>query len=111
MTIRTIPHRASLLLDERGLRAWLATAEAGDVLEYHHGILAIDRLVHGSRLPDQDRRQLNRVASVLMGLAEAGHGYLLQRRHGHGDYSYLFVNRPPLFGDKASLRAVLEDRS
>ena len=111
MTIHLRPGRTSLLVDEQDLRAWLARANAGDVLEYHHGVLAIDRLVHGSRLPDPDRRQLNRVASLLMTLAEAGHGYLLQRRHADGDYSYLFVNRPPLFSDKASLRAVLEDRS
>jgi hypothetical protein len=31
------------------------------------------------------------VANTLWGLAKAGRGHLLQRRHGESDYSYLFV--------------------
>jgi DNA-directed RNA polymerase specialized sigma24 family protein len=88
---RTIPRRTSLLIDETELRLWLATAEGGTTLEYHRGVLAVDRLVHGSRLSEPDRQQLERVADTLFSLATAGRGYLVQRRHGDGDYSYLFV--------------------
>ena len=91
---RTIPRRVSLLIDETELRLWLATAEGGTTLEYHRGVLAVDRLVHGSRLSERDRQQLERVADTLFSLAIAGRGYLMQRRHGDGDYSYLFVVGP-----------------
>ena len=71
MTIHLQPNRTVLLVDEQRLVVWLSTAKAGDVLRYHKGNLTIDRLVHGSRLPDPDRRQLNRVASLLMTLARS----------------------------------------
>ena len=91
MNIRIKPPPTRLLVSEDKLRAWLAAAKAGDVLVYHRGVLAIDRLRFGSRLPDEDRRELDRVASRILALANAGRGHLLQRRHGTDDYTYLFV--------------------
>ena len=93
MTIRGRPPRISLLIDERDLSEWLTAARPGEVLRYHRGSLPIDRLAHGSRLRDHDQQQLHVVANRLHALAAAGHGHLLQRRHGSGDYSYLFVLR------------------
>jgi hypothetical protein len=83
-----------LLVSEDELRAWLAPAEGGEALEYHRGALAIDRLRLGSRLPDEEREELERVARAALAIAESGNGYLLQRRHGPDDYSYLLVARP-----------------
>jgi hypothetical protein len=91
MSNRSRPPRPSLLLAESDLRVWISAAQAGDTLEYHRGALAADRLAVGSRLSDQDRVELDRVANAVWQLAQAGRGYLLQRRHGDGDYSYLFV--------------------
>ena len=111
MTIRLKPHRASLLVDEKDLRAWVAAAKSGDVVEYHRGVLAIDRLVHGSRLDDRDRQQLDRVADLLFKLAGFGYGHLLQRRNGSDDYSYLFVFRPRSLDSRFRLLATLEAAS
>ena len=72
------------------LENWFAAAAPGDALEYHRGFLAMDRSV-GSRLGEDDRKELDRVANSLFALAGSSRGHLLQRRHGDGDYSYLFV--------------------
>jgi hypothetical protein len=85
--------RPTLLVNDADLHIWLAAAKSGDLLEYHRGTLTIDRRQYGSRLVEPDREQLNKVASRLFALAMSGRGYLLQRRHGDGDYSYLFVAR------------------
>jgi len=85
------PPVARLSIDTKELQAWLLTAKAGDVLEYHRGALAIDRLPAGGRLAGRERRELDAVADTLWRLANTGQGHLLQRRHGDGDYSYLFV--------------------
>jgi len=93
MPDRTRPPRIILRVNETELHRWLASAENGAVLEYHRGALAADRLRHATRLGDKDPRELDRVAETVLTLAQSGHGYLLQRRHGMGDYSYLFVAR------------------
>ncbi len=92
MTTRMKPQPAALLVDEQRLRVWLRTANVGDVIEYHRGFLALDR---GKESPLGEERglELDRVAGMLLALAQTGHGHLLQRRHGVADYSYLFVAR------------------
>ena len=50
---------------------WLVQAKPGDRLEYHRGYLAMDRGV-GSRLGEEAGRELDRVATALMAMAEAG---------------------------------------
>lgn len=82
--------RIHLHLTEAELRVWLSSAAPGDWLEYHRGFLALDRAL-GSRLGEVDRKELDRVAERAMALAQAGRGHLVQRRHGAGDCSYLFV--------------------
>jgi hypothetical protein len=85
------PPRVHLIVSEAELQAWIAHAAPGDRIEYHHGVLAADRLVIGSRLADRDCRQLNRVADILFGLAAAGRVHLLQKRNAPGDYTYVAV--------------------
>lgn len=109
MPEQTRPPRVRLLVDEAELRNWLGSATAGETLLYHRGALGSDRLMHGSRLPEEDRRELDRVAHTVFGLAEAGRGYLVQRRHGDGDYSYLFVLAPVPASKADSRTSVLED--
>ena len=101
MTMHHRPHVALLLIDTRELSAWLRAAKAGEVLEYHRGVLAVDRLLTGGRLASRERHELDAVADILRQLANTGDGYLLQRRHGDGDYTYLFVCSRPVTHDWA----------
>jgi len=80
-----------LLVTQAEMRTWLAGAKGGDILEYHRGVLTMDRLPQGSRLPANDRSELDRLARAVLAIAGSGRGYLLQRRNGKDDYSYLLV--------------------
>lgn len=64
-------------------------------LEYHRGLLAIDRIKGTSALKDAERRKLTVVADHALALADGGKLHLLQERHGNGDYSYWAVARTP----------------
>ena len=83
------------LLPEARFRAWLARAEPGEWLEYHRGLLALDRIKGTSSLKEPARRKLAAVADHALALAGCRKLYLLQERHGDGDYSYWAVARPP----------------
>ena len=76
-------------------RGWLAQAEPGEWLEYHRGLLALDRIKGTSSLKEPARRKLAAVADHALALAGCRKLYLLQERHGDGDYSYWAVARPP----------------
>jgi hypothetical protein len=75
------------------LLGWFVSAPAGAALEYHRGCLSVDRLTLGSRLPREEAEELDRLARAAMSLATSGHAFLLQRRHGGDDYSYLLIKR------------------
>jgi len=79
---------------EIDLLAWLGQADAGDVLEYHHGFLALDRSPCGAVFKERDRVAIGQVASQAMRLAEHGFVHLLQRRVCSQRFSYLAVARP-----------------
>jgi hypothetical protein len=85
---------AYLSLSEVDLCGWLGQAEPGETLEYYRGFLVVDAIPHGSRLPEQDRAELSRVARRALWAADRGIAYLVQRRHGPDDYSYLVIARP-----------------
>jgi len=89
--VRNRPPSIELLVTEVGLLSWLHNAGRGDAFEYHRGLLAVDRLALGSRLPIEDARELDRVATAAMAAAGSGRAHLIQRRHGEDDYSYLIV--------------------
>lgn len=91
------PRPTKLLVDDSSVRSWLEKAGSGDAIEYHRGLLVLDRLA-GSRLSEGDRTTLDRVAAFLLELALRGRGHVLQRRHGGGDYSYIFVKGPSVPG-------------
>ena len=77
-----------------GLLAWLSQAAPGDVLEYHRGFLALDRSHHTSRLKEDDRQVLCRVANLAMRLSDRGLVHLVQRRIKPDCFSYLAIARP-----------------
>ena len=77
------------------LRAWLARAKPGAWLEYHRGLLALDRIKGTSSLKEAERRKLAALADHALALADRGELHLIQERHGNGDYSYWAVARDP----------------
>jgi hypothetical protein len=83
--------RPRLKVTVADLENWRAIAAPRDALEYHRGFLAMERGV-GSGPPDDDRRrELGRVAEAVMILANAGQVFLVQRRHGPDDYTYMAI--------------------
>jgi hypothetical protein len=84
----------SVPLTEAALCAWIGMAAAGDRLAYHRGFLALDLSPETQHLSGPARTELTRVASRARQLAERGLAHLVQRREGHGDYTYLLVARP-----------------
>jgi len=76
-------------------RAWVARAKPGERLEYFRGLLALDRVKGTSSLREAERRKLTAVADHASALAGQGTLHLLQKRHGHADYSYWAVARTP----------------
>ena len=87
--------------------AWIAQAEPGDLLEYHRGTLAIDRLPVMSKLPRAECDRVDVLAD--RAFAAAGHGlvHLVQRRLGTDRFSYLAIARPKPRKADASLSALL----
>jgi hypothetical protein len=76
--------------------AWLVRAKPGEQLEYHRGHLFWNRSP-ASDLAEDERRALAKLADTALQAAEAGFVYLVQRRNGPFDFSYLAI--------KASCRA------
>lgn len=81
-------------LSELDLCAWVGNAAPGEVIEYHRGFLACDRLVAAAQWSPAERAELTRMVRRALWCAEAGLVHLVQRRNGPGDYSYLAVKRP-----------------
>jgi len=102
--------RVSPSVTEHTICAWVGTAVPGDRLTYHRGFLAIDVAPDTHRLPECARIELVRAASRARLLAEQGAIYLVQRRHGPDDYTYLLVARPRPRTSEGALRLVLERR-
>ena len=96
-------------LTESELCSWLGGAASGDALEYHRGVLALDRSPLASRLPKADQAELERVARRAFWAAEQGLAHLVQRRRGPDDYSYLMIARPRPKTQSGSLLAMLAE--
>lgn len=93
MTAAVSTYRPRLLLRLAELHDWLANARPGEVLEYHRGVLARDRLAGASRLPQGQSTELDRLAKAVLTIAETGEGHVLQRRNGADDYTYILIAR------------------
>jgi hypothetical protein len=92
---------AGVPLSAAALSAWVARARPGERVEYHRGLLAIDRTKGTSALKDAERRKLVAVADHTLALSNEGRLHLIQERHGDGDYSYWAVARSPVRGRQA----------
>ena len=96
-----------LRLTEIDLCAWIAQADAGDVLEYHRGTLAIDRLRGMSKLPRAECDRVDLLADRAFAAAEQRLVHLVQHRLGTDRFSYLAIARPKPRNAEAALSAVL----
>ena len=87
--------QVGLPLSVAAIRTWLLRAEPGERLQYHRGLLALDRVKGTSCLREAERRRLAAVADHASALAGQGKLHLLQERHGYADYSYWAIARVP----------------
>ena len=69
-------------------------AVPGEVIAYHVGMLAADRSLSVSTLPEGRRIELNAVANRALKLANAGGMHLVQHRIGPERFAYLAIVRP-----------------
>jgi hypothetical protein len=76
-----------------GLLAWLNQAEPGDAIEYHRGFLTVDRARETSKLLEDDRQVLCRIANLALRLSNLGLIHLVQRRIKPDCFSYVAVAR------------------
>ena len=92
--IGTVPHppataaeaspQPGLALREGAFRNWLRAARPGSLIEYHRGLLSVDRL-QKPHTPNNEARAF-----------EQGFVRLVQKHHGPEDFSYLAIKaRPP----------------
>jgi hypothetical protein len=97
-----------LPISETMLCAWFGTAVPGDRLVYHRGFLAIDVSPLTFKLPEPERRMLQRVADRALQLAEAGLIHVVQRRIAEDEFAYIAIarSRPPTWS--GALETVLK---
>jgi len=74
--------------------AWIAQALPGEILEYHRGLIAIDRNAEISKLGADESERIDHLADRAFAAAEIGLVHLLQQRIALNDYRYLAVARP-----------------
>jgi len=87
--------------------AWIAQAEAGDVLIYHRGFLVVDVDKTVSMLPTKGRIALGRVSDAAFRAAEQGLVHLVQQRLKPDRFAYVAIARPEPKHAAASLSALL----
>ena len=104
MTFQDAQRSQHAALPAAPFRAWVARAKPGERLEYHRGLLALDRVKGTSSLREAERRKLTAVADHASALAGLGKLHLLQERHGDRDYSYWAVARVPSGSVVAQMR-------
>jgi hypothetical protein len=83
--------------------SWLARSEPGAALEYHRGLLILDRSP-ASELGEDERRTVATLADAAFQAAEQGRVHLVQRRNGPFDFSYVAIKAAPARGKRAISR-------
>jgi hypothetical protein len=84
--------------------SWLARSEPGAALEYHRGLLILDRSP-ASELSEDERRTVAKIADAALGAAEDSLVHLVQRRNGPFDFSYVAIKAAPV-RDKRARRLI-----
>jgi hypothetical protein len=83
-------------------RSWLARAEPGAALEYHRGLLILDRSP-GSELSEDERRTVAKIADAVSSAAEDRLVHLVQRRNAPFDFSYVAIKAATARGRRVPL--------
>ncbi len=78
-------------LTEAKLCDWIAGALFGQAIQYHEGLLLMDRSEAGSRLPRKERERLHAVARRAWIACECGLVHLFSVKVADGHYRYLAV--------------------
>jgi hypothetical protein len=79
--------------------SWLARAEPRAALEYHRGLLILDRSP-ASELSEDERRSVAKIADAVSSAAEDGLVHLVQHRNGPFDFSYVAIKAAPAHGNR-----------
>jgi hypothetical protein len=79
--------------------SWLARSEPSAALEYHRGLLILDRSP-ASELSEDERRTVAKIADAALGAAEDRVLHLVQRRNGPFDFSYVAIKAAPARGKR-----------
>jgi hypothetical protein len=79
--------------------SWLARAEPGAALEYHRGLLILDRSP-ASALSEGERRTVAKIADAALTAAADRLVHLVQRRNGPFDFSYVAIKAAPARGKR-----------
>jgi hypothetical protein len=85
--------KRTLLVNAIQFCAWVVQASAGDKLEYHRGLLALDASEWSRDFAGHRRRELTRLANRASWAANQGLVHLVQRRNGLDDFSYFAIAR------------------
>jgi hypothetical protein len=91
--------------------AWVAQAEPGDRLEYHRGVLAVDRLKVISALGERERKRVEQLASRALRAAEEGLVHLVQTRIAPDRFRYLAVARPHHMGAAQTIQTLITEEA
>jgi hypothetical protein len=80
--------------------SWLARSEPGAALEYHRGLLILDRSP-ASELSEDERRMVAKIADAALGAAEDSLVHLVQHRNAAFDFSYVAIKAAPVRSQRA----------
>lgn len=100
-------NQIEIAMPEVELCAWLGSALPGDRLAYHRGVLCRDCSPTNSRLDEKNRAELQRVARRARLASDMGLAYLVQRRNGPDDYTYLVIARKKPRNGQGALKTVV----
>ena len=81
-------------IDEISFCAWIAQAESGEPLTYHHGFLVVDTDPVISKLPTDQRLTLRALGNAAFRAAEQGLVHLVQKRIATDRFAYIAIARP-----------------
>ena len=81
--------------------SWLARSAPGAALEYHRGLLILDRSP-ASELSEDERTTVAKIADAALVAAADGLVHLVQHRNGPFDFSYVAIKAAPARGKRAA---------
>ena len=85
------PHLPATPLTEATLCDWIAQALPGERIQYHEGLLLVDRSEANSRYPSKERQRIDAVAKRAWRACELGLVHLVSQRVEPFVFRYLAV--------------------